>query len=237
MDLLITGTKTGLDRAVKIVSTPECNAVEMLREYNEIVSKKANRTAFLIGLKNKVSNGNNVGINRLKKHMTEIAGFLGLPRPEQYTSHSGRRTAATFLSNKGASNIQLKALGGWTSLATADGYIARNATMRRDTAFKLMALGPSTSASNQIEAVAGPSTVVDSAASCPGLLAASTIIPGPMSPGAPAGAVTGSTAGAVHPRQADVNITTGQQLQQLFGTANNCSFTININYNNVTRQQ
>lgn len=53
----------------------------------------------------------------------QIAAFLGLKDPEQYTGHCFRRTSATLLADSGADLITLKRHGGWKSSTVAEGYI------------------------------------------------------------------------------------------------------------------
>ena len=52
-----------------------------------------------------------------------IASYLGLPNANRYTGHCFRRTAATLLSESGASMQQIKQLGRWRSDMIAQGYI------------------------------------------------------------------------------------------------------------------
>ena len=53
----------------------------------------------------------------------EIAAFLRLPNPENYSGHSFRRSSATLLVDAGADITTLKRHGGWNSSAVAEGYI------------------------------------------------------------------------------------------------------------------
>lgn len=141
IDVTIKGTKTGLNRCVKIVSSSYLDAVGIVRRYDELARKAKKRDFYLVRVVNIKASSQNIGMNRLKCHTKEIAAFLQLPEPEKYTSHSGRRTAATFLANKGATNVQIKNIGEWTNMTTANGYIAHNDTMRRDTAAMVLPSG------------------------------------------------------------------------------------------------
>ncbi len=49
----------------------------------------------------------NIGINKLREIGIEIAKYLGLPSPNNYTSHCFRRTGATSMSNNKASPYQI----------------------------------------------------------------------------------------------------------------------------------
>lgn len=54
----------------------------------------------------------------------EIAEFLNLPNPKQYTGHSFRRTSTTLLSNSGANMQSIQDHGGWKSTTVAKKYCA-----------------------------------------------------------------------------------------------------------------
>ena len=51
--------------------------------------------------------------------------ILGLPE-KSLTTHTFRRSGATVLANNGASLIQLKRAGRWTSSTVAEGYIEQS---------------------------------------------------------------------------------------------------------------
>lgn len=53
----------------------------------------------------------------------EVAKYLNLQNPEQYTGHCYRRTSATMLVNAGGDITSLKRHGGWKSTEVAEGYI------------------------------------------------------------------------------------------------------------------
>ena len=52
----------------------------------------------------------------------EIAKFLNLPNASNYSGHSTRRTAATWMANSGVSLLQLKKFGRWKSDTVAQEY-------------------------------------------------------------------------------------------------------------------
>lgn len=64
-----------------------------------------------------------VGINKIGGMAKDIAAFLKLPNPEQFTGHCFRRSSATMLVNAGGDLLTLKRHGGWRSSAVAEGYI------------------------------------------------------------------------------------------------------------------
>jgi hypothetical protein len=58
------------------------------------------------------SEKSNIGKNSFAKISIEIAVALELPYPNSYTSHSFRRSAATWAADEGATTMQLKSLTG-----------------------------------------------------------------------------------------------------------------------------
>jgi len=75
-----------------------------------------------------------VGRNTLSSFSKEVAKWLRKSDWEKYTSHSFRRTAATFLVESGASMPVLKVAGGWKSDSAPQGYIAESNRMRMEIA-------------------------------------------------------------------------------------------------------
>lgn len=64
-----------------------------------------------------------VGINKFGGMAKQVALFLQLPNPEQYTGHCFRRTSATLLVDAGGDLLTLKRHGGWRSSTVAEGYV------------------------------------------------------------------------------------------------------------------
>lgn len=64
-----------------------------------------------------------IGRNKFAAMPKEIALFLKLDNPEQYTGHCFRRTSATLLADSGANLTTIKRHGGWRSDQVAEGYI------------------------------------------------------------------------------------------------------------------
>lgn len=134
INVAILRTKNGKDRNIKIVNTETIPAVDIMRRYKQITSSIGQRTYFLHGIKNNKAVRQRLGINRVAAHCEEVAKFLELSNPKSYSSHTNRRTSTTIMANNGATNVQLKSLGGWKNMKTVDGYIAENETMQRKTA-------------------------------------------------------------------------------------------------------
>ena len=63
------------------------------------------------------------GIHWFAELSTKIATRLHLENPKLYTSHSFKRSAATWLANAGANSTDLKRQFGWKSTSVAEGYI------------------------------------------------------------------------------------------------------------------
>jgi cyclophilin family peptidyl-prolyl cis-trans isomerase len=65
-----------------------------------------------------------------------VATFLNLANPEKYTGHAIRRTATTWLAERGASTSMIQKFGGWKSASVAQEYIDNSDTMRQTIASK-----------------------------------------------------------------------------------------------------
>ena len=64
-----------------------------------------------------------VGLNTIGKVPSQIAKYLNLSDPHEYTGHCFRRSSATLLANKGADFLSIKRHGGWRSSTVAEGYV------------------------------------------------------------------------------------------------------------------
>lgn len=72
-----------------------------------------------------------IGENTLGEFAKKIALDLNKQDHEKYTSHSFRRSGATFLADAGASLLTLKQAGGWRSDTVAQQYVQKSAVMER----------------------------------------------------------------------------------------------------------
>eukprot|EP01038_Epipyxis_sp_PR26KG_P015728 gene15728-21291_t len=80
----------------------------------------------------------NIGINKIGSFSVEMAKWLQLKNPEEYSSHAMRRTAATLLADSGCSVMELKAAGGWKSDSiVAQSYVAESNLAKRSVASNL----------------------------------------------------------------------------------------------------
>ena len=64
-----------------------------------------------------------VGVNKIRNVPKEIATYLKLPHPENYTWHCFRRSSATLLADSGANITTIKRHGGWRSTTVAETYV------------------------------------------------------------------------------------------------------------------
>lgn len=79
-----------------------------------------------------------IGINKLGNMPKQIATFLNINNPHEYTGHCFRRTSATTLVNAGADITTLKRHGGWKSSQVAEGYIDNSVQNRINVANQLI---------------------------------------------------------------------------------------------------
>ncbi|KAJ3661801.1 hypothetical protein Zmor_006183 [Zophobas morio] len=104
-----------------------------------------------------------VGLHSFGKFPSQIATYLGLPTPLEYTGHCMRRSSATLLVDAGGDITNLKRHGGWQSSSVAEGYIEESIENKLDIANKIQA-GPKKRPFTNIETC--PSTSSDSSEIC-----------------------------------------------------------------------
>lgn len=92
---------------------------------------------FFLNFQNGKCTTQRIGINKFTKMGKDIAAFLKLPNPEQYSGHSFRRSSATILVDAGGDITALKRHGGWKSTAVAEGYIDESVKNKTNTANKI----------------------------------------------------------------------------------------------------
>lgn len=105
--------------------------------YCERVSDKVGR--FFRKFRNGKCTKQPLGIKFFENVCKEIAVYLNLEENTRYTSHSLRRTGATFLAENGASIEEIKNYGRWKSTTVMEGYINKSEKMKTniaDTIFK-----------------------------------------------------------------------------------------------------
>jgi hypothetical protein len=106
LKIQILETKTKVPREFTITpgNVSGLNLLEVFRRYSSLRSKNTRHQRFFVGYR-------------------QIATFLGLKNPEEYTGHAFRRSSATLLAESGADTSILKRLGGWKSTNVAEGYV------------------------------------------------------------------------------------------------------------------
>lgn len=115
----IPNTKTKIQRSFVISGL----FYEIVKKYNEIRPSDPKTNRFLLQYKNKKCTKQVIGKNKISSVPREIASYLNLLNPLEYTGHCFRRTSATILADTGADLTTIKRHGGWKSSAVAESYI------------------------------------------------------------------------------------------------------------------
>lgn len=116
---IVRDTKTTIDRQFIIGSY----FYNIVKKYINMRPSEQFTDRFFIVWRNGKCVRQVIGKNKIGEVPKVIATFLNLPDPKTYTGHCFRRTAATLLSDSGASVQMLKQLGGWRSESVALGYV------------------------------------------------------------------------------------------------------------------
>lgn len=130
----VPNTKTKIHRKFTIIG----HLYEICRKYIDRRPINATSTAFFLNYQNGKCTLQRIGINKLGAMGKQIATFLNLPKPEQYTGHSFRRSSATILIDAGADITALKRHGGWKSTTVAEGYIDNSMNNKMNTANRII---------------------------------------------------------------------------------------------------
>ena len=124
LKVTIQDSKTGPRKFV--VHTHEekhLNAVEMYQHYLKMLPTGIKSDRVWLRMENGKIQDRPLGKNNMAEISKEIARFLKLPNPEDYTSHSIRRSGSTILAEAGFSTEALRQYGGWKNASTAQIYI------------------------------------------------------------------------------------------------------------------
>lgn len=92
-------------------------ADEALRPQNYLLKR-----FFINDLREKCSR-QDICIDKIGRVPSDVAKFLKLPYPEQYTGHCFRRSSVFLQVETGADLLTFKLHGGWKSFSVAEGYI------------------------------------------------------------------------------------------------------------------
>lgn len=99
------------------------NAVQMYQDYLAILPKNLKSDRVWLRMEKWQDSRQNSWKEQHGRYSKEIARFLGFPNPENYTSHSIRRTGVTILAENGFTTEALWQYGGWKNASTAQIYI------------------------------------------------------------------------------------------------------------------
>lgn len=122
-------TKTNKER--KFVISGEF--LKIVKAYQDLRPSVVSTQRFFLNYQNGKCTRQVIGKNKFSNMPKEIATYLNLPNPEQYTGHCFRRTSATLLADSGANITTLKRHGGWSSDQVAEGYIENSIQNKLDT--------------------------------------------------------------------------------------------------------
>lgn len=115
--------KTPQSRTFTIIQTDDMPMVSICKQYFDLRPKTVKTHQFFIKYSNGKCFSQPVGINTIGKVPFEIATYLQLENPQNYTGHCFRRSSATLLADGGGDILSLKRHGGWRSSTVAEGYV------------------------------------------------------------------------------------------------------------------
>lgn len=119
MLIKLTSTKNNMPRSFTLTG----NFYNICKRYANLRPTNISENRFFLNYQNGKCTRQVVGINKFGRMATEIASFLKLPNPSEYTGHCFRRSSATILVNAGEDLLTLKRHGGWRSSGVAEGYV------------------------------------------------------------------------------------------------------------------
>lgn len=121
------------------------NFVEMYRKYASLRPQSTSHNRFFIRYYDGKCSVQPVGVNTFGKIPSDIAKYLNIENPMEYTGHCFRRSSATLLVESGADILTLKRHGGWKSSTVAEGYIEESISKKTEIAAQILEGQPSTS--------------------------------------------------------------------------------------------
>lgn len=132
----IINTKTKKPRSFTIVGDFYLN---LCRQYTKLRPKDFQLSRFFIKYQKGKCHKVVMGIHKISNTAKEVALYLNLSNPSEYTGHCLRRTSATILVDNGGDISCLKRHGGWKSSSVAEGYIEESITNKKETAKRILA--------------------------------------------------------------------------------------------------
>lgn len=97
--------------------------VAPVKKYKGLRPKNVATDRFFLNYKQGKCTAQIIGKHKFASIPQEIARYLNIIDPENYTGHAFRRTSATLLADAGANMTTMKRHGGWKSSSVAEGYI------------------------------------------------------------------------------------------------------------------
>lgn len=142
--ITVPDTKTKVQRKFTITG-PFCT---LFKKYWALRPANLENNNFFINYQKGRCTKQVIGINKFGSMPRQVAVFLKLDHPEQYTGHCFRRTSATMLVDAGADITTLKRHGGWKSTEVAESYIENSINSKIAIANKILSeVTPQTSKS------------------------------------------------------------------------------------------
>lgn len=132
----IPNTKTKKSRSFTVIGDFYLN---IYREYAKLRPQDINSSRFFIKYQAGKCHRVVMGIHKISSVPKDVASYLKLPNPSEYTGHCLRRTSATLLIDNGGDITTLKRHGGWKSDSVAEGYIENSVANKKQTAIKILA--------------------------------------------------------------------------------------------------
>lgn len=146
----IADNKTHTSRS--FVVTGEKN-LALIRKYVSLRPKNTSHQRFFVQYRKGECTIQCVGINKFGKMPSEVAAYLRLPNPEEYTGHCYRRSSATALANAGVGITNLKRHGGWQSTKVAEGYLNESLENKKLIASKILKSTPASASTSSCVAL------------------------------------------------------------------------------------
>lgn len=156
----IPDSKTHVER--NFVVSGKFESIDLLslcRKYSAARSAITGIDKFFVCYRNGKCIKQVVGINMFGKMPGQIAEYLGLKNPKEYTGHCLRRTSATFLVDSGGDILTLKRHRGWKYSSVAEGYVEDSIGYKRSVANRILVGENSTSVKSFVGSCVGSDSV------------------------------------------------------------------------------
>lgn len=148
--IVLPDTKTKIRREFIVTNNTigNVNILDIIRKYAALRPAKTDHRRFFSSYSKSKCSVQVVGKNTMSKIPFNVAKYLKLHNPEQYTGHSLRRTSASLLANAGGDLLTLKKHGGWRSTSVAEGYVDQSTGKKCQIANQIMTGTPTQPLSN-----------------------------------------------------------------------------------------